>query len=86
MQKALVRNSDNFVENIIEIEANSNWQIPIGYRLDDPVKFPLAVPVTSDAPSKTIGEMTPEEFKQAVDFSVAAVAAAAIAANADIKS
>lgn len=37
---AVVREKDGFVDNIIEMESNSNWACPIGYKLvkDDQVK------------------------------------------------
>lgn len=33
MRKAVVRDSDGFVENVIEIKANANWPIPEGHHL-----------------------------------------------------
>ena len=35
MRKAVIRNTDGYVENIIEIEADSTWQIPEGFSLID---------------------------------------------------
>ncbi len=35
MRKAVVRQSDGFIENVIEIEPDSTWQIPEGCSLMD---------------------------------------------------
>jgi hypothetical protein len=77
MQRSLVRISDNFVENIIEWEEGSNWPVPDGYRLDDPVKFPRVYPEATEpaVSGKLIGDMTAEEFR--------AISTAATVLNAD---
>lgn len=38
MRKALIRQADGFVQNVIEIEVGAGWQPPIGYILIDAAK------------------------------------------------
>lgn len=68
MIRALVRNSDNFVESHIVVAEDSDWPIPDGFRLEDPKGYPV-LPIYGPADSvddKKIGEMTAEEFNAVV--------------------
>jgi len=35
MRKAVIKQTDGFVENVIEIEEGANWRLPEGYELVD---------------------------------------------------